>query len=527
MKAYVDDLRQAGIRPTARSLALPGAGYAELLLLVLLLFLLLPFRTDAVPMLVWDEARNATNALEMALGGNWLVPLYEGLPDHWNTKPPLLIWAVAGLLRLDLPPLLALRLPSTLAAMGTIALLWLFCRQVLRDRLAAFLAGLLLLCSILYIGPHVARTGDYDTLQSFFILAYVLAFWMALRPGTPHRAGWMLACGGAIVLAVLTKGVAGGLALPGMLAYAILRGELGNLLRDPRIWAITLGTLALCIGYYLTRELYDPGYLDAIWYNELDGRFTTALDGHAGGPFFYLWVLLRGFQPGLLLLPLVAFTLRRGGLGMQRGSAALLCLLTAGLMLLALSLTGTKLHWYAAPLLPLLALAAALGVADALGWLAARGDRPLLAGHGLLARLPRLAPALLALLLLAATGTALWRNQVRTPAWTTWPGMEQIWYGSVLEAARQDFPGEPVLALENGIRNAAGLVHYNPILRFYTLWEADRHGQRVQAAAAGEARLRSGQLVASCDPVARDWLRQHRPLRPLHETPQCLLGRVP
>src|SRR5690348_12772200 len=87
----------------------PGAGAAFLLALSALMLL---FGYDADPLAAWDESRNANNAIEMVTSGNWLVLHYGGLPDHWNTKPPLLIWLIAGLMKAGAPPLLALRLPS-------------------------------------------------------------------------------------------------------------------------------------------------------------------------------------------------------------------------------------------------------------------------------------------------------------------------------------------------------------------------------------------------------------------------------
>ena len=160
---------------------------------------------DDVPMQTWDEARLANNALEIAHGGHWLIPTYGGVPDHWNTKPPLLIWAIAGLLRLGLPPLVALRLPSILATMATTALVWGVCRFALRDRWAAATAGFLLVTSTLYTGVHVGRTGDYDALESFFIAAYVLAFWRVFYGDGPVRTGWIAVCGGAVILATSVK----------------------------------------------------------------------------------------------------------------------------------------------------------------------------------------------------------------------------------------------------------------------------------------------------------------------------------
>jgi hypothetical protein len=62
------------------------------------------------PMELWDESRNANNAMEIAKHGGWTVPTFGHAPDHWNTRPPLLIWIVAALLRSGMEPMLAVRL---------------------------------------------------------------------------------------------------------------------------------------------------------------------------------------------------------------------------------------------------------------------------------------------------------------------------------------------------------------------------------------------------------------------------------
>jgi hypothetical protein len=69
------------------------------------------------------------------------------------------------------------------------------------------------------------------------------------------------------------------------------------------------------------------------------------------------------FRAGATLLPLVAFTF---GTDRRRCSCAVLSLSSAAALLGIISISQTKLFWYAAPNLPLLAIAAALGISDGL-----------------------------------------------------------------------------------------------------------------------------------------------------------------
>ena len=73
---------------------------------------LLFYRLGALPTEVWDESRLAENALEMAKTGLSLISTYNGIPDHWNTKPPLLIWLTSISIRVLGPNEWGVRLPS-------------------------------------------------------------------------------------------------------------------------------------------------------------------------------------------------------------------------------------------------------------------------------------------------------------------------------------------------------------------------------------------------------------------------------
>src|ERR1051326_3802768 len=163
------DCASLGVKSNEGHALLRGGLSVDLVLAGLLLavtaLMLLPGALG-LPMELWDESRVANNAIEMAKQGGWLVTTFGGVPDHWELKPPLLIWAMAALLRTGMDPMLAIRLPSILATMGSVLLVYASCLMLLKDRLAGLVGGLLLACSVLFMGDHVGRTGDYDALLS-------------------------------------------------------------------------------------------------------------------------------------------------------------------------------------------------------------------------------------------------------------------------------------------------------------------------------------------------------------------------
>jgi 4-amino-4-deoxy-L-arabinose transferase-like glycosyltransferase len=471
---------------------------ALLLLLSALLFLL---RNSAVPLLLFDESRNANNALEMSRNGHLLVTYFNGLPDHWNTKPPLLIWFMALFLRLGLPPLLAVRLPSIMAATATVLLVFVFCRNCLGDRLAGLLAGLTLLSAPLFVGWHGARTGDYDSFVTFFTLVYSLSFWQYIEAQGHSRTRWIALAGLAVAMSVLTKGVGGALALPGLFVYAIFRRQLVKVLLDARLWLTLLAIVLICGGYYGLREHFDRGYLHAVWTNEFTGRYLAVNEEHHGGPLYYLGDLAIRFEPGFVLLPLAIIPFFRPD--RRRRSVTLLCLLTSAALFAVLTKSQTKIFWYIAPAAPLLALAESIGLSDGLTWL--RGRRQKLP---VLFR-PRVAYAgLVAIFGIALVG-GLYYYQVAVER-----KVDGLYlggrYGPLLEQIRHSGLTQGLIILDHGthvvvLNDPTGLfLHYNPEAYFYRSIE-DALGMQVQIVTPG-GDLPAGSWIATCNPRSQAWL---------------------
>lgn len=352
----------------------------QLALILAVGYLVFFHRLGDLPIYVWDEARNAANALEMLRTGDLLVTRYYGQPDLWNTKPPVAIWLSAASMGLFGVSEFALRLPSAAAALGTALIVYGFTTRVADSRWTGLLAALALMSTAGYVGPHIARTADYDALLALFTTAQAVAFYLAVerseatgRPAPP----WLLAFGLAGALALLAKGVAGALLLPGCALFAVLRGKLGVLARSPAAW----GAAALLAGppaaYYLLREAAAAGYLAAVAANELGGRFAAPLDGHQA-PWHYYLSELTGAWPRWLrwptagaqvwgsafpwswLLPFSALAALTAARAPVRRATLFLVLLIVSYLLIVSS-AQTKLNWYLAPLFPLIAVVTALG----------------------------------------------------------------------------------------------------------------------------------------------------------------------
>lgn len=102
---------------------------------------------DSFSLRIYDEARRAVNSFEMWQSGNWLVTTYEFKPDMWGTKPPFLIWCQASCMQILGPTALAVRLPSAIAGLATVVLLFVFAFRKLGGWPAGLVSSFTLLTS--------------------------------------------------------------------------------------------------------------------------------------------------------------------------------------------------------------------------------------------------------------------------------------------------------------------------------------------------------------------------------------------
>lgn len=341
----------------ARLRALPsGAKWAVALFLVLGYFPLF-LHLDTLPARLFDESRQALSALEMLRTGDWLVTRYQGVTDLYNTKPPLLFWLITASYALLGPGELAMRLPVAILA-------WLTCFALLRyvwrltgSPWTGLFAALILLTSGGYVTTHVARTADFDAPMIFFMFTSMVLIHRWSRAGDGHLVFWSLVL---LSLGVFTKSVQAMLYLPGILFALIWERRLVPLLKE-RWTYIGAGFFLLLIGGFLVvREGAEAGYLEAVLYNDITGRAGQALDGHAAPPEFYIkllytWQFNHWWWMSLLG---AALGLAHRDETIRSWTRWLVCISVC--YLVAITSAQTKMEWYNAPLLPLLAALAAI-----------------------------------------------------------------------------------------------------------------------------------------------------------------------
>jgi 4-amino-4-deoxy-L-arabinose transferase-like glycosyltransferase len=469
-----------------------AGGWARLLFVVGVLVACAVFMfADAriPPIVIWDESRLAVNALEMHLAGPSLVTTYGFQPDLWNTKPPLMIWLMQACIALFGPAEWAIRLPSNLAAMGTLLLVLLFTRRVTHSLGAGAVAAVLLTLSLEFFGEHGARTADYDALLTFFTTAYMLILFFAVHRRRPP-AGRLLLAGALVAGAVMTKTIAGLVPGFGLAFYLLAVNRWRRPFQSP--WYAAAGAVAAApvAAFYGLRELQAPGYLAAAWGNDVAGRFGTALDQHAGPPWYYLRTtfVVPWFSAGPLALT-APFALI-GARGLKRQGLIFSLLAAVGVML-PISLSSTKLPQYAAPAYPFLAIATAIAADRLWTWLKARrATRP---------RVVSGVRTLLAVFVIAILAKA---HSFRCEYLPARQFYSQAMYGRLFEMLAERGVRD-VLVVERGPPGVGFPVGYAPQLRYYALVWREK-GLRVrQALSVPPAdQRRPGTILASCDPRA-------------------------
>ncbi len=289
----------------------------------------------------------------MVESGDWLVPRYRGEPFY--DKPALTYWAMAAAMGAFGTSEGPGRLPSVLAALGTL-LTTVALGRTLLGLAAGRLAALMLATTPALLA--FGRTAMSDMLLTLWTaLAVLLMARLGWEGGRPSPRAW-LGLGAVLGLGFLTKGPIA-ILLPGLFALALLRrrGLRGVAWPSP---PVALAALALCaalaLGWFaVLYAVHGSGPLEWFFLRENLERFKGATYD-AGRPAWYY--LPTYFAEALPWSPAVALALV-ALLRRQAPPAAGLLLEWVALALVPLSLSKGKIDYYLLPLYPPLALCAA------------------------------------------------------------------------------------------------------------------------------------------------------------------------
>lgn len=257
-----------------------------------------------LPMADTSEPRYAEIARVMAVSGDWITPWFEpGLP-FWG-KPPLSFWSQALAFRLFGVSDFAVRLPSWLATLATVWLVFRLARGwygLQAARRAVLIYGSL---ALVYVVAGAVLTDPFLVLGTTWAMT-ALAL-VRQEPRWYWRYGFFL----GLALGLLAKGplVLVLVALP-LLPWVLLQAEARASLRALPWVSGTLLVAALTLPWYVAAELKTPGFLQYFLVGEHFLRFIDP--GWAGDLYgsahrrphgtIWLYWLLATFPWGLIAL---------------------------------------------------------------------------------------------------------------------------------------------------------------------------------------------------------------------------------
>ncbi len=328
-------------------------------LLISLIYLVIFLKLGSFQMRLWDESMFAVNTFEMIENGHYFSLYFNGIPDLFNTKPPLTSWAQLLSVRIFGYNEFAIRFPSALAAAGSILLVFHFVR-IHFTHSWAWIAALILLTSNGFIGFHTARAGDSDALLSFFILVANFNFITYLINEKQRHIFLFFIF---LLLAFATKLYAALLFAPAYLFTLIYYKKLRAFIFNKAFWGGILLFVVSVISLILLRELETPGYLDQILLKDA-ARIYTVIEAHSE-PFSYYFdnFFSTNFSVGMLFF-IIGCTLLFSTSDKKQKLILVtsFCFVVSYLSIISLSVT--KLEWYDMPLYPYLAIIAALAITE-------------------------------------------------------------------------------------------------------------------------------------------------------------------
>jgi|GEM_PF-932447 len=334
-------------RPVASGLVLAG--------LVLVLYTCCLGR---MPLLDPDEGRHAEVAREALVTGNWIIPSLNLEPYHH--KPMPYYWLVAaGLSVFPHHPEFGARIPSALAAIGTIAFTGLWAGRYFGTAVGLLSATVLATAAGFVV---LGRAVLVDMSFTWWVVASQFGFgWLVLKD-TASVLWWLpwVSAGFAMML----KGPAALILIVGtMMVFATWSKSWRRLAALRPIAGIGLA-VSIAGSWYIAAGIADPAYVWEFLYLHNFERFRSGAPGHPRNLLYYVYTLPAVLLPwSLWWLPIVRVLWNDPR---RSDQAVRFCLSWVAVVVGFFSLAKSKLPTYVLPAFPPIAVLTALGI-EALG----------------------------------------------------------------------------------------------------------------------------------------------------------------
>lgn len=306
-----------------------------------------------------DESYFAEGAREMIADGEWLVPHVNGAVT--TDKPPLFFWLIALFsLPFGTVSSLTARLPSVLAAIGTLILTMRLARHEAGER-TSVLAGVMLVTT--HIFWDKARWAQIDSLLCFLITIALYAF-ASFRAGRSAGTGAGLVFWAACALAVLAKGPIGLLLPIGIVLVTLSTDRDLHRWRQFAPWGGPATFVAILGPWLVAVLLSSQGY--SVWGALREHFVSRAAHGmhHLQPWWYYGKVLPYALLPWSFLLPgALLFAWKRRSEPTDR-----LLLVWSLFVVLVFTISREKRDLYILPAVPAMTLLSARLISSVISW---------------------------------------------------------------------------------------------------------------------------------------------------------------
>ena len=337
---------------TAEHPEAPGRVTAPFFLLAILLWALFTAATlNLAPLFDYDEAVYAETAAEMLRSGDWVFPTANG--QAFFEKPPLVYYLMDLSFLAFGQNAFAARLPSALFTLLTAALLY-----VTGRRLGSSEVGMVssLVFVSMFMPAILAHSALLDATLNFFLACSILCFFLWK---VSERERYAVIASLAAGIAISVKGPVG--AVVPLLVIGIhellSRTLIGSLRRFPWTGCAVFFLLGAAPWYLIVAATHGVGFLKEFILVQNVGRFSRPMQGHGGGWYYYLLVLIPSTLPWTAWLP------RWGKRALSRpretdvfDRLSRFAWIWTVVVIVLFSFAGTKLPHYISPICPAIAL---------------------------------------------------------------------------------------------------------------------------------------------------------------------------
>jgi len=334
------------------------------IILALLSFIIIFFALDHHSIYIWDEAIYANNALEMSIDNDPFILKVNGEKTLYNTKPPLVIWMQASLIKLLGPTIWAIRLPSALAALMTCIIIYSFISFTYKKIWTSWLAVFILITSTGYMKTHVVRSGDLDsTLVLISTMGTLLVVIFSIYKKWNSISIYSIYI--LLLIGYFTKSTAILLFLPGWITCTLIYSykQFVILWKPIILGGVTL--ILVILSYYNYVDHFNEGYIAKVFFSEYQRIYMNIMTWH-NHPFYYY--ILNQTKNGYFM-PYFSILIWIPGMLLYMSKTPirkiLMSLMIISVMYMCIiSIPSVKLEWYDAPLYPLYAVICAIVISQ-------------------------------------------------------------------------------------------------------------------------------------------------------------------